>query len=682
MPQIPRTIITSLALLALLVPMIAACGTAAPPEVTREVVVVTSEPEPAEQATVVVTDTADDEPAEETPTEEAADAWTTPHPILGELQFRQAFAYCTDRLELISSVYPFLSEEEQQGLLMDTFLPQGHWALAPEDQITTYPFDPEQGQQLLDEMGWELGEGTQVRTNDEGEPLAVEFTTTNAQFRQTWAAVLEQQLLENCGIQLVRTHAPGSWWFGSSTGLQRRDFELGAYAWVGQADPTGTTLYACDQIPLPSNNWEGQNYMGWCNEEASDAIYAANNTLDREERIEQYAIVQREFTADMVSLPLFNRFEAAAATTNLLNFQPDPTIFSYVANVDEWEMADGSDTVVIGLTQEPSSLFLQAESALVANIAGSLMKVVTVTSYGYDYQPAALEELPTIENGGTTDTVVEVSAGDEVWTGSEAVELGPDVEVLNAEGELVTYEGEPIEMRQLAVTFELPEGLTWEDGEPVTQEDIELAYNIRCDPQSGAVTYTTCNSIQEVTFNSDTSYTITYLPGTRWSEYFAYSMGVFSNLFTVGAYPAHRELSEASLQQLNDAGFEVEEGSTLADVPASEWSTLTEVAEQPLSYGPYMLVSWEKGQRMTFEANPNYYKGELPIKTIIIEFFEDTNQAVAQLRTGNLDIVGQETLGAGPELETVLAETDSGALQVVPLTSPTWEHIDFNLYIP
>ncbi len=689
MSQIPRIPIIGLMLLALIVPVLAACGTApAEPEVVRQTVVVTAEGEEPVEQTVIVEVTpegGEDEAAEEeaegegeaTEEEEpaegdtAADAWTTPHPVLGDIRFRQALAYCTNRPELIASVYPFLGEEEQQELLMDTFLPQGHWALAPEDQITTYPFDPEQGQQLLDEAGWTLPEGGgpgDVRVNADGEPLAVDFTTTDAQFRQTWASVLEQQLLENCGIQIIRTHAPGSWWFGSSTGLQRRDFELGAYAWVGEADPGGETLYACSQIPLPSNNWEGQNYMGWCNEEASNAIFAANNTLNREERIEQYHIVQSAFTEDMISLPLFNRLEAAAATNNLINFRPDPTADSELVNIDEWELQDGGDTVVLGFTQEPQTLYLPAESAAVANSAGGLMMVRGATSYSYDYQPRALEELPTIENGGAVLETAEVSEGDVVWTlDGEAVELSEGVQFIDAEGNVATFEGEPVEVQQLSVTFEWPTGLTWEDGVPVTATDMELYYNIACDPESGAVSYTFCNSIESVDFTSDTAYTINYYPGALWPEYFVQSIGTFSNMFTIGAYPAHRELAD---------------GRTLADVPAAEFSTLPEIADLPYSYGPYRLVEWQKGQRMIFEANPYYYKGEPVIKTVIIQFFQDTNQAVAQLLTGDVDMLGTETLGAGPELETVLEASAAGEVQAELLASPTWEHIDMNLFVP
>src|SRR5690606_14091040 len=151
---------------------------------------------------------------------------------------------------------------------------------------------------LLEEAGWTLAEGQTVRTNANGDSLTLTLTSTDAQFRQTWAAVAEQNL-EGCGFAIERNHTPASWFFGDTTGLARREFELGAYAWVGQADPSGQTLYACNQIPTPRNNWEGQNYMGLCNQEASDAIVLANNTLDREERIAAYNLVQEKFAEDM-----------------------------------------------------------------------------------------------------------------------------------------------------------------------------------------------------------------------------------------------------------------------------------------------------------------------------------------------------------------------------------------------
>lgn len=664
----------SVALFVLLSLVLAACGGSSG-EVVREVITV-------EPQVIVVTATPGEGEGEAatdtTPTSgESAGtrSFTTPHPILGDLRIRRAIAYCTNRPELIQSVYPFIEQAERDQLLMDSFVPQGHWALS--DDITRYPFDPEQGNALLEEAGWtlpegqELGEGT-VRSNEAGDILSIKFTTTDAQFRQTWATVLEQQLLDNCGIQIIRTHAPASWWFGNASGLQRRDFELGGYAWVGEPDPKGNTLYACNQIPLPENNWEGQNYMGWCNETASRAIIAANNTLEREDRIEAYATFQREFTNDMISLPLFQRLEAQAISNNLTGFVADPTEYA-TASVSAWELADGGDSIVIGFSQEPTTLFTPVESAASVSMASDLVSFRAFTKYGYDYQPVALTQLPTIDNGGATLEVVDVTEGDMVWTvDGEAAELAPGVEVVNADGESVTYEsGDTVQMNQLQVTFEYVEGLAWEDGEPVKQEDFELAAKIRCDPESKVVSLRVCESREGIEFASDTEYTITYLPGALWPEYFIYT-AAHNEFGNQEAYPAHMVITTPGEY----------EGKTLAEVPAEDWSTLPEIAERPLSSGPYRLVEWQKGQRMIFEANPFYYAGEVPVPNLIIQIIGDTNQAVAQLLNGEVDVLEKTTLGAGPEVETVLNAGEEGQIQTFLDASPTWEHIDINLFIP
>ena len=106
--------------------------------------------------------------------------FTTPHPILGDIRVRQAIAYCTNKLDLIKSVYPLVPEDQQADLVMNTFIPTVQWAYAGDENITIYPFDPEKGKALLEEAGW-TGEG--IRTNAAGDELALKFTTTSAVFR-------------------------------------------------------------------------------------------------------------------------------------------------------------------------------------------------------------------------------------------------------------------------------------------------------------------------------------------------------------------------------------------------------------------------------------------------------------------------------------------------------------------
>jgi ABC-type transport system substrate-binding protein len=587
--------------------------------------------------------------------EKATEDYTTPHPILSDVRVRQAIAHCTNRDELIASVYPFISDEEKAQLRMDTFLPKTHWAY--KGPYTDYEYSVEKGGALLDEAGWKLGEGEQYRTNEAGDVLALKFTTTTAQFRQTWAAVMEQNLLD-CGIQLIRQHVPSSWWFGDTTGLARRDFEIGAFAWVGESDPKGRTLYACDQIPLPSNNWEGQNSMGWCNETASKAIVLANNTLDRETRIGAYDTVQKEFSKDMVSLPLFQRLEAEAWNPNLEGIKTSATEYAIVSAKD-WSMKDGGDTVVIGFSQEPASMFDLVESAAATRQAYYLGVSNVNTQFDYDYQPGIQDPLSTIENGLSKNEDVEVKAGDMVYSSEgKAVELAQGVKVFNAAGEEVEFDGTtPVTMKQLTSTYRF-KPFTWSDGTPGSVDDLLLGHKIDCDKESGSTSFEVCDQIAEVTPGTATDaleYTIKWLPGSQYSLYFGSQFHI---------YPSHQVISD---------------GRKLAEVPAGEWSTLPEIAEQPLSMAPFVLESWNKGESMTFVRN-EYFEPKAKLAKIVIQFFPDSQTAVAALLGGDVDYLEKATLGAGAEVQTVLDAEKEGKLVVETIASPTWEHADFNLF--
>ena len=596
--------------------------------------------------------------------------WSTAHPVLGDIKVRQAIAHCTNREALIGVSYPFLSDEERGKLVMDTWIPKSSpFYAAPSVQ---YTFDITGAGKLLDEAGWKLPEGGNVRQNANGEPMLLRFTTTNAQFRQTWAAVFEKQMAA-CGIIVQRSHIPGSIWFGSSSGLRRRDFDLGAFAWVGEPDPGGESLYTCDNIPTPANNWKGQNYMGWCNETANKAIRDANNSLSVDARKAAYKIHQDEFAKDMISLPIFQRAEAGAFNNKVKGVKFNPTEY-YSASADEWA---GKDTIVLAFTQEPASMFSLVESAAVQRTVAQLVFGTAYTAYDYGYQPKDLEgdAFPTIENGGATNNEVELKDGDKFVAGDgsvyqlkggKVIDLEgkdvADVKVKNAKGEEQAA-AVGAKAPQIVVTFK-HKADKWSDGEAVKKADRELSYKIGCDKTSGATSYDTCDRISGVEFIDDNSYKTTFVPG--YQNFFYYLTGMS------GAYPSHQVIASEGAYK----------GKTLAEVAAKDFATLPELAELPLGSGPYILKSWEKGQKMTLEANPNYRNGAPKVKKIVVQFYADTTGAVAALLNGEADVVGAETLGAGTEVESVIkAKADGKAIEVFTQATPTWEHVDFNLNV-
>ena len=587
----------------------------------------------------------------------SAEDLSRPHPQLSNPDVRKAIAHCIDRDALIASVYPYVDDEIKPTLRMDVGVPKDHWSW--QGPYTDYDYDPALGNQMLDDAGFVDEEGDGYRFN-------LTFTTTNAQFRATWSAVAEQNLAD-CGIALIRQLTPASWWFGDTTGLARRDFELGAFAWVGQVSPSVITLYSCNQIPTPGNNWEGQNGMGWCNQTASDAAVLAGNSLDQEVRMNAFNTLWTEFANDMVSLPVFQRAEAEAWSLNLDGVRTSGTEYA-TASAADWSLVDGSDTVVIGFSQEPASMFDLVESAAVQRQASQLGRGVYNTQWDYDFQPVLQDGFGTIENGGATNEMVDVVAGDIVYdAAAQPVPLAEGTVVI-VDGEQLVYDGtSPLQLPQLTVTYKfLPH--MWSDGVEASNADFELAFNINCSRDSGATSFGTCD-----TFNSDMSritwledglgYTIQYLPGVQDPYYYVapYTISPSS-----ASYPSHQVLAD---------------GRTLADVPAAEWTTLPEIAEKPLSIAPYVITEWVKGQSMTFEANPYYVGGEVAVKRIVIVFVPDTTQLVAQLISGDVDYVEKATLGGGAEVQLVKDAGDAGQLHFEIIPSPTWEHIDMNLFI-
>jgi len=236
------------------------------------------------------------------------------------------------------------------------------------------------------------------------------------------------------------------------------------------------------------------------------------------------------------------------------------------------------------------------------------------------------------------------------------VKLEAGVKVRDASGAEVEYKDGTVMMKQMAVQFKW-QPMKWQDGSDVSQADFELGYKTACDKESGATTFINCDKTANIEFAPD-GYTWTMLPGVQDAVYFQPPFGY---------YPSNQPIE-------SDGPYK---GKTLKDVPAKDWPTLAEVAEKPWSNGPYMIKEWVKGEKMVFEANPNYFLGAPKTPNIVISFVTPEN-AEAQLLSGQIDLLGSESF-AGMTEQLVSAEK-AGKIKIYTIAGATWEHIDINMF--
>ncbi|GAA5531333.1 peptide ABC transporter substrate-binding protein [Herpetosiphon gulosus] len=296
--------------------------------------------------------------------------------------------------------------------------------------------------------------------------------------------------------------------------------------------------------------------------------------------------------------------------------------------------------VIIGMSQSPDTLFgMESQSSATTQVLNSVQPAC-VTTLSYDYQSVCFAELPTFENGGAVEEMVKV---DQSYTGPFVIdnELITDTSVLTG----------PIELPQVKVTWKLIDGITWEDGTPVTADDFLFAAELYANPGTKVASRFTIEHTAKYEKVDDQTFSWYGVPGYQDSTYFLnYAGGA------LGPEPKH----------------------VLGNVDAATIGG-SDYASKPLAYGPYKIDEYVPQERVTLSANPNYWgaKQGLPkISNVIYKFVTSEDQILQQLQSGEIDVVGQIglSLGQAPSLDELQAGAEFD-IQYVPAT--VWEHIDF-----
>ena len=272
-----------------------------------------------------------------------------------------------------------------------------------------------------------------------------------------------------------------------------------------------------------------------------------------------------------------------------------------------------------------------------------------ITSFSYDWQARGIEKLPSLDDGDAIINTVEVNTGDTVLdaTGNPAV-LEEGIEITNADGESVVFDGTPLMMEQLSADFSLKQRF-WSDGTPVTAADSVYSFNLNADPDTPAGKFLV-NRTQSYQATGDLTLQWIGLPGFMDPTY-------FTNIWPPQPEHAWGGFSAAEL-------LEAEESSRL-----------------PIGDGPFKIDAWNAGDSIQLTPNEFYYRADegFPhLNSVTYKFIQDTNQLVAQLISGACDIGTQDGLDATQSPFLIEAE-NNGLLVPYFQTGTVFEHIDFGV---
>jgi peptide/nickel transport system substrate-binding protein len=256
-----------------------------------------------------------------------------------DVRVRQAMTMCTDRQGMVDNILYGRSE------VIQTYIPSVH-PLYAEDAVV-WPFDPDAGMALLDEVGYVDTDGDGIREDPEtGTPFSVSLgTTAGNEMRQQLTQIFKENMAA-CGINVELYYEPAGEWFadGPDGTLFGRQFDLGEFAWLTGVQPS-CNLYITSEIPGlvredgSQVGWGASNASGWSNPEYDTICQTALGSLPGEAAYEEaHKQAQVIFSENVPVIPLFLRLKVAAARPEVLNFGVDPTQNSELWNIFEIDL--------------------------------------------------------------------------------------------------------------------------------------------------------------------------------------------------------------------------------------------------------------------------------------------------------------------------------------------------------
>lgn len=246
--------------------------------------------------------------------------------ILADKRVRQALAYGCDRESIAKMLFV-----GRQPVAHATEPPK---SIYHNPDVKKYGFDQAMAKKLLEEAGWVLPEGKEIREKN-GLPLRLSIMTTSGSKSRERVEQLLQSQWHDIGVDIQIKNEPAKVYFGET--LRKRKFEaMAMYSWLKDPLKVADTLWRCDYIPSAKNNYQGQNQPGWCDKRVDALLRSASLEFDEKKRIKIAQEFESIFAEELPSLPLYFRVEVSVTKKELKNWLPTGMLQPVTWNAARW----------------------------------------------------------------------------------------------------------------------------------------------------------------------------------------------------------------------------------------------------------------------------------------------------------------------------------------------------------
>jgi peptide/nickel transport system substrate-binding protein len=196
----------------------------------------------------------------------------------------------------------------------------------------------------------------------------------------------------------------------------------------------------------------------------------------------------------------------------------------------------------------------------------------------------------------------------------------------SADGTIVGHLATAWEMTSpTTMSMTLREGVTFHDGSPVTANDVKATLDRVGNPDSGLAWHGLIFPAMSVSIVDDQTIEI-----------------VTEEVFG----PLEKSLAVAPI------------------FPAADIENPDNFNQRAMGCGPYKWISYDQN-RVTLEANADYWAGAPGIQTVVFDYIQDANARISALLTGEVDII---TRCSSEQLQRVEGDDNFYVVDVPPLT--------------